>query len=116
MANSQARRQRRAYELWLKKTNAPAYKEWKSQAQARGRRIFEENAEKVRNDESERLEKTQTEIIVRMKAEGKSDEEIDRYVGTWVKTLKIWGSDEQPLNWKEAQREYDEELAQSKKK
>jgi hypothetical protein len=116
MANSQARNQRRSYELWLKKTNIEAYKEWKSQAQIRGKQIHQQNVEASRNAEAERLEKLQTEKIVAMKAEGKSDEEIDRYVGIWVKTLKLWATDEPKLNWKEATREYERELEESKTK
>lgn len=112
---SQPRRQRRAYELWLKKNNPQAYKEWKSNSVARGRQIHEQNVEAQRNAEAENLEKMQTSIIVRMREEGKSDAEIDRYVGIWVKTLKLWASEEKPLTWKEATREYERELAESKK-
>lgn len=115
MANSQARRQRRAYELWLKRNNPEAYREWKSNSVARGRQIHDQNVEAQRNAEAERLEKIQTDIIVRMREEGRSDSEIDRYVGIWVKTLKPWATDEKPLNWKAATREYDSELAESKK-
>jgi len=70
MANSQARSQRRSYELWLKRTNPTAYKEWKSQSHARGKQIFEQNVEAVRTAEAERLENLQTEKIVAMKADG----------------------------------------------
>jgi hypothetical protein len=116
MANSQARNQRRSYELWLKRTNPTAYKEWKSQSHTRGKMIFEQNVEAARNAEVERLEKLQTEKIVAMKAEGRSEEEIDRYIGIWVKTLKLWATGEKPLNWKEATREYERELEESKTK
>jgi hypothetical protein len=115
MSQSQAKRQRRQYELWLKKNNPAAYREWKSKAAERGASIHASNVEAVRNAETERLEKTQTDIIVRMKSEGRTDAEIDRYIGIWVKTLSLWASDEPKMSWKEATREYDKELASSKK-
>jgi hypothetical protein len=102
--------------MWLKKNNIEAYKEWKSQSVIRGKQIHEQNVEAVRNSEAENLEKIQTDIIVKMRGEGRTDEEIDRYIGIWAKSLKLWGSDEKKLNWKEATREYDKELQESKTK
>ena len=106
---STAKRQRRAYELWLKKTNPTAYKEWKSQSVQRGKQLHEAQTEAVRKAEEERLEKIQTDMIVSMKAEGKSDAEIDKHVAIWVKTLKLWGSNDRPMRYREAVREFTEE-------
>ena len=106
---SQARMQRRSYELWLKKNNIAAYKEWKANRHARSKQLIENQNSIVRNQEEENLEKLQTKIISDMRNNGKTDEEINKYIAIWVKTLHLWGSDEQPLTWKEAEREYEEE-------
>jgi hypothetical protein len=106
---SQARKQRRSYELWLKKNNIAAYKEWKANRHVRAKSLMDSQTEAVRKTEEETLEAMQTKIISQMKNDGKSNEEIDRYIGIWVKTLKLWATDEQPLSWKEAVAEYEEE-------
>lgn len=106
---SQARSQRRSYELWLKENNISAYKEWKSNRHLRAKQLTESQSESIRNQEESRLESLQTRIITDMRNKGKTEEEITRYVAIWVKTLHLWGSDEQPLSWKEAEREYEEE-------
>jgi len=104
---SQSRRQRRAYELWLKKNNPAAYKQWKSQSFQRGKSLSNEFEEKVRENETTRLEKIQAELINKLSEEGKTQEEIDRHVNVWAMTLKPWGSDEKRLNLKDAEKEYD---------
>lgn len=106
---SQARKQRRSYELWLKENNIAAYKEWKSNRHTRGKQLIETQNAAVRNKEEETLEARQTKIISDMRDKGKTEEEINKYIAIWVKTLRLWGSDEQPLTWKEAEREYEEE-------
>ena len=106
---SQARKQRRSYELWLKKNNIAAYKEWKANSHLRGKQLMDNQTTAVRNKEEESLEALQTKIISDMRNNGKTEEEINKYIAIWVKTLRLWGSDEQALTWKEAEREYEEE-------
>jgi hypothetical protein len=106
---SQARKQRRNYELWLKKNNIAAYKEWKANRYQRGNSLQETQRELVTKSEESFLEDMQTKIISEMREDGKSNEEIDRYISIWVKTLSLWGSGEKRLSWKEAEREYEEE-------
>jgi hypothetical protein len=95
--NSQSRKQRRAYELWLKKVDPIKYREWKSNSQERGKQIHSDNVEKVRQSESEFYENMQTQMIDRLRNEGLSNQEIDEQVENWVKTIKVWGSDERPI-------------------
>jgi hypothetical protein len=95
--NSQSRKQRRAYELWLKKVDPIKYREWKANSQERGKQIHSDNVEKVRQSESEFYENMQTQMIDRLRNEGLSNQEIDEQVENWVKTIKIWGSDERPI-------------------
>lgn len=106
---SQARKQRRSYELWLKKNNPVEYRAWKSINQLRGKKIHEENCEIVRNKEAESLEKRQAQMIVDMKKKGMSDSEINRHIEIWVKTLRLWASEEKGLKWKEAENEWESE-------
>ena len=40
-----------------------------------------------------------------MRADGKSDSEIDAYVADWVQTIKVWGSGERPKRIREIHRE-----------
>lgn len=49
---SQSRRQRRAYEKFLKKTNPQAYKEWKEDSINRGKQIHQEHIDSsaIEND------------------------------------------------------------------
>jgi hypothetical protein len=105
---SQARKQRRSYELWLKKNNPVEYRAWKSSNLLRGKKIQEENAEIVRSKETESLEKRQAQIITEMRRRGMSDSEINRHIEIWVKTVKLWGSEES-LSWKDAVREWESE-------
>ena len=106
---SQARKQRRSYELWLKVNNIAAYKEWKANRHTRSKQLIETQTSAVRSKEEETLEARQSKIISDMKDKGKTEEEINKYIAIWVKTLHLWGSDEQPLTWKEAEKEYEEE-------
>jgi len=112
-STSTARKQRRSYELWLKKTNPIAYREWKSESLKRGKFIHEQNVEAVNKSLEEQYEAHQGKIIERLKSEGKSQEEIDRHISIWVSTLKVWGSDERPMSWTEAEKQYDLENAKS---
>jgi hypothetical protein len=115
MSTSDSRKQRRNYELWLKRTNKEAYKKWKSESVKRGNAIHEQNTEAIRNAESEMLEKKQTDIIVRMREEGKTEEQIDEFIAIWIKTIKTWGSDEPKLSLRKATKEYKKESKNSKK-
>lgn len=102
---SAAREQRRLYEKFLKKFHPAQYKEWKAGVMERGRKIHEQNEEAIRKAEEERYEAIQTRMIQEMKAQGKTNEEIDEYINDWVKTLKVWGSSERPMRWREIRRE-----------
>ena len=102
---SQARKQRRLYEKYLKKFNPQQHKEWKAGAIERGKKIHSQNVDAAYKNQEEYFEKLQTKLIQDMKAEGKSNEEIDAYIADWVRTLKIWGSDERPMRWREIRRE-----------
>ncbi len=104
---SSARKQRRAYENFLKKTNPEAYRQWKSESLSRGKSIHENNQEAINKSLESQYEVYQEKIIERLKSEGKSQEEIDRHISIWVSTIKIWGSGEKPLKWKEAELQYD---------
>ncbi len=110
---SNARKQRRSYELWLKKNNPVAYREWKINSLERGKSIHQQNVDAINKSLEENYEAQQGRIIERMKTEGKSQEEIDRHISIWVSTLKVWGSDEKPLRWKDAVSQYDLENANS---
>jgi hypothetical protein len=103
--SSQARKQRRAYEKFLKKTNPTAYKEWKSESIKRGNEIHQANVESVRKSEEAYYESQQTKIISQLREEGKTNEEIDSFIAKWVQTIKVWGSDERPKRWRELNRE-----------
>ena len=102
---SNARNQRRAYELYLKKNAPEQYKIWKSTVIERGAKTHEQNTEEVRKSEEAYFEGMQAKIIQSMKDEGKSNEEIDEYINDWVKTLKVWGSNERPMRRREIIRE-----------
>jgi hypothetical protein len=99
--DSQPRKQRRAYELWLKKNDPAKYREWKADSQTRGRQIHAENVEKVRQSESEYYENLQTKMINDMRNDGFSDSEIDEHVEDWTKRIKVWGSEERPMRNRE---------------
>jgi hypothetical protein len=103
--NSQSRQQRRTYEKWLKKVDPARYKEWKAGAQERGRKIHAENVEKVRQYESDFYEAQQTKMIENLRSDGFSDSEIDEQVEDWVKTIRVWGSNERPKRRREIRRE-----------
>jgi hypothetical protein len=103
--SSQSRQQRRAYEKWLKKTDLAKYKEWKLESVTRGKKIHEENTEKVLQSQSEYYENLQTQLIQSMRNEGKTDSEIDSYIEDWVKTIKVWGSKEKPIRMREIKRQ-----------
>lgn len=105
-STSNDRKQRRSYEKWLKKTNPQSYREWKSDSVKRGKQIHQQQIESINKSIEESYEKQQSLITERLKNEGKTQEEIDRYINIWVATLKIWGSDEKPLSWKDAEKQY----------
>lgn len=48
--SSQSRKQRRAYEKFLKKTNPEAYVEWKSESINRGKQIHQEHLDNIAMD------------------------------------------------------------------
>jgi uncharacterized membrane protein YebE (DUF533 family) len=102
---SQSRAQRRAYEAFLKKTNPAAYKQWKSESIERGNQIHESNAEAVRKAEETHYENLQTSLIASMRADGKTDAEIDEYIAEWVQTIKLWGVNESPKRLREIRKE-----------
>ena len=102
---SQARKQRRLYERYLKTFNPAQYKIWKAGVMERGAKIHEQNVEAIRKEEEARYEAIHTQIITSMKADGKTNAEIDEYINDWVKTIKVWGSDSRPMRWREIQRE-----------
>jgi hypothetical protein len=103
--SSESRKQRRAYEKFLKKTNPGAYKMWKSESIKRGQEIHESNVESVRKSEESYYEAQQTKLISQLREEGKTNEEIDSFVAKWVQTIKVWGSNEKPKRWRELNRE-----------
>ena len=94
---SQSRRQRRAYELWLKKVDPAQYREWKKDSLMRGKATHEENEEQVRKAEEAFYEALQTKMIESLRVEGRSNEEIDSFIEDWAQTIKVWGSHEKPL-------------------
>lgn len=102
---SEARKQRRLYEMFLKKYKPAQYLEWKAGASERGNKIHTENTEAVRKTEEAMYEAIQTRMIQRMKSEGKSDSDIDVFIEDWVKGLKLWGSSERPMRLREIKRE-----------
>lgn len=108
---SQSRAQRRNYERFLKKSNPTAYKEWKSASVERSKKYVEEQNESVESQQTEYFEAKQNKLIQDLREQGKTQEEIDKHVSIWVKTLKVWGSDERPLTWKEAEKEYELEVS-----
>tara|TARA_B110000503_G_C7150587_1_gene414975 strand:- start:1546 stop:1872 length:327 start_codon:yes stop_codon:yes gene_type:complete len=101
MSNTQARKQRRSYEKFLKKNHPEQYKEYKSGVKDRGNQIHQENVKKVEDAQAAYYENVQGQIINKMKSEGKTQEEIDSYLEDWALTLNIWGSDEKPLRARE---------------
>jgi hypothetical protein len=102
---SQARKQRRLYEAFLKKFHPAQYREYKAGVIERGKKIHASNVEEIRKAEEARYEAIQTRLIQDMRNEGKSNEEIDEYINDWVQTIKVWGSDERPKRWREIRRE-----------
>ena len=107
MSQSQSRSQRRSYEKWLKKNNPQSYKEWKSTSINRGNRLHLENVESVRKSHEDFFESAQTNMIAKLQNEGKSTEEIDRYVSIWIKTIQPWATPEKALSLKDAVKEYE---------
>jgi len=108
---SQTRAQRRSYEKFLKKTNPIAYKEWKESSIERGKRFEEEQTQFIEDKHTEALESIQNKMIQDLREQGKTQEEIDKHVSVWVKTIKPWGSVEKPLSWKDAVKEYELETS-----
>ena len=102
---SQARKQRRLYEAYLKKFHPAQYKEWKSGVIARGKKIHEANVEAANKVQEEYYENLQTKIVQDLRAQGKTNDEIDAYINDWAQTIKVWGSGERPKRWREIRRE-----------
>lgn len=113
---SNARAQRRAYENWLKKTNPSAYKEWKSDSLDRGRNIHESHVTSINDKHEARYQDLQANMIVKLREQGLSDEEIDKQVAIWVMTIKPWGTEGKALTLKEATREYEAENSAKEQK
>lgn len=104
-SKSIARKQKRAYERFLKKTNPLGYKEYKSTSIKRGKEIHAHNVELARDYENSFYEKQQEAIIVKLRNEGKTQVEIDDYIADWVLTLKVWGSGGRPMRLREIRQE-----------
>lgn len=104
---SQSRAQRRAYEKFLKQTNPQGYKDWKSNATERGFKLHQEQVESVRKEHEEFYERKQTNMIIKLRNEGKTNEEIDKHIAIWIKTIKPWSSNEKALSLKDAKKEYE---------
>lgn len=102
---SAARQQRRLYEKFLKKFHPAQYAEYKSGVMERGRKIHQDNVEAVSKAEEAHYEEIQNRMILEMRAQGKTNEEIDSYIEDWVKTIKVWGSDSRPMRQREIRRE-----------
>lgn len=114
---SQSRRERRNYERFLKKVNPQAYKQWKEATPERSKSLIAEQNEKVEAQQTEYFEAQQNRIINQLKDQGKSQIEIDRHIDIWARTVKVWGSNEKALSWKEAEAQYElENQPKSKKK
>jgi CRISPR/Cas system CSM-associated protein Csm2 small subunit len=84
MPKSQARAQRRMYEKFLKKTNPSAYKEWKTGVKERGAKLHIENVNSAQLIEAETFESVQSIEIQKMRDEGKTQEEIDEFVSSYL--------------------------------
>ena len=108
---SQSRSQRRSYENFLKKNNPAEYKKWKSSSKERGKQLSNEHQEDVMKSIEENLESTQTKMILDMRSAGKTNEEIDRHIAIWLKTVAVWGSGMKKMSWEEATKEYELENA-----
>ena len=104
---SQSRSERRKYEKFLKKHNPAAYAEWKSNSTERSKKFVDEQNQLIEDKQTEYLEGIQNKLINDLRNLGKTQEEIDRHIAIWIKTLKPWGSTDKPLTWKEAEKEYE---------
>jgi hypothetical protein len=113
-AISQSRAQRRNYEKFLKATNPAAYKEWKDNSLERGNQYKEQHTQIIEDKQTQHFEDIQAKLIQDMLAQGKTQQEIDKHISIWVKTIKPWGSTEKPLSWKDAEKEYELEMTKSK--
>jgi hypothetical protein len=104
---SKSRSERRKYEKFLKKVNPTAYDQWKSNSTERSKKFVEEQNQLIEDKQTEHLEGVQNKLINDLRNLGKTQEEIDRHIAIWIKTLKPWGSTEKSLTWKEAEKEYE---------
>ena len=82
------RKQRREYELWLKKTNPKEYAEWKAGSKARGAKAHQAHVENVRAEREVFYERKQKEMILSLREAGKTDEEIDSHIAKWIEGIK----------------------------
>ncbi len=94
--NSSARRQRRLYEKYLKKTSLQQYKEWKSNSVKRGEEYHKQHTESTMKDIESQFENLQSRVIHTMKTLGKNDVEINEYVEDWLSSTKIWAESDSP--------------------
>lgn len=83
----QARRERRAYEKWLKKNDPAAYAEWKAGAHERGREIHAENRRAVEQTITEHYERQQALLEAQWRAKGLSEKEIEAKLEAWFLTV-----------------------------
>jgi len=88
---SQARKERRVYQNWLKKNNPKGYEEMKSADEFQGKTIHKANVEASIVSQQEQLEALQTRMIVALRKQGKTNEEIDAHISEWIKNIKIVG-------------------------
>lgn len=102
---SQARKQRRLYESYIKKFHPTQHAEYKKNSIERGKKIHESNVESRIKAEEALFEARQTKMIQKMRDEGKTNEEIDSFIEDWVRTIKVWGSAEKPINWRKIRSE-----------
>lgn len=87
MGASQNRKQRREYELYLKKTDPKKYKEWKSGVSERGKQYHQAVEESARAAQNEFLEEKQRNMILDLRNRGYSDAQIDEYMAKWVESI-----------------------------
>lgn len=113
---SSARKQRRNYEKWLKKTNPSAYREWKTDSLERGKNIHESNVEAVAQAEETKYQNLQANLMIKLKEQGLTDKEIDREVEIWAMTIKPWGSPEPALSLRKARKLYNQSTENGKDK
>lgn len=82
------RKQRREYEIWLKKNEPAKYAEYKAEAKSRGQKVHQAHVENLRAKQDAFYEQKQKDIIASMRTAGRTDAEIDEYVAKWIEGIK----------------------------